>query len=84
MRRTSDIRHAKKPGFCRDNPAAYLGAAYCLTVGGPLVSMLRQPATFFMWNGALLGLLTLALLAWLLWGSGERPVQAEPPPAPPA
>lgn len=60
-------------GFCRDNTAAYVGAAYCLTVGGPLVSMLRQPAAFFMWNGALLGLLTLALLAWLLWGSGERP-----------
>jgi membrane protease YdiL (CAAX protease family) len=71
-------------GFCRGNAAAYVGAAYCLTVGGPLFSMLRQPAAFFMWNGALLGLLTLALLAWLLWGSGEGSGQVEPPPAPPS
>ena len=71
-------------GFCRNNAAAYVGAAYCLTVAGPMVSMLRQPAAFFTWNGALLGLLTLAVLAWLLRGSGERPGQDEPGAALPA
>jgi membrane protease YdiL (CAAX protease family) len=68
--------------FFRDNPAAYLGSAFGLTVAAPLVSMLGQPAGFFAWNGALLGLLTLAFLAWLLRGDRTPSGQGDPTPQP--
>jgi hypothetical protein len=42
--------------------------------------MLDQPASFYVWNGVLLGVLGLAVLAWLLWGVGRHvdEIQATP------
>ena len=54
--------------FFRNNPAAYVGAAFCSTVVPALILLLGQPAGFYVWNGVLLGALALAGLAWLLWG----------------
>ncbi len=68
--------------FFRNNPSAYLGAAFCATVVPPLVSILQQPAGFYLWNGILLGVLMIAGLAWLLWGSNERVDEKSPAPAP--
>ncbi len=67
--------------FFRNNVAAYIGAAFCATVVPPLVSMLQQPATFYLWNGVFLGVLLIAGLAWLLWGSNERADGTSPAPA---
>ncbi|MBI4164772.1 MAG: CPBP family intramembrane metalloprotease [Acidobacteria bacterium] len=63
--------------FFRNNVAAYLGAAFCVIVASPLISLLGQPAAFFKWNGALLGVGTAGFLAWLLWGTGEQAVESE-------
>ena len=52
--------------FFRNNILAYVGAAFCLPLAQPLVELLCQPAAFFRWNGLILGVLMLAVLAWLL------------------
>jgi membrane protease YdiL (CAAX protease family) len=52
--------------FLRSNVAAYLGAAFCVAVIQPLVTLLGQPPAFYRWNGVLLAVLALAFLAWLL------------------
>jgi hypothetical protein len=57
--------------FFRNNPAAYLGAAFCATAVPALISLLGQPAGFYVGNGVLLGALSLAGLAWLLWGGKD-------------
>ena len=62
--------------FFRNNPAAYLGAGFCATVLAPMISMLGQPSSFYVWNGVLLGALGLAVLAWLLWGGREQVQQS--------
>jgi hypothetical protein len=55
--------------FLRNNVAAYVGTALALAVGEPLVSMASQPAGFFRWNAALLGLFAALVLGWLFSGS---------------
>jgi len=64
--------------FFRNNPLAYLGAAFGLIVAPPLVSMLGQPAAFCTWNAALLALLSVALFTWLLGGLAGRFAGAPP------
>ncbi|PYV24171.1 MAG: hypothetical protein DMG24_12180, partial [Acidobacteria bacterium] len=59
--------------FFRNNILAYVGAAFCLQVAEPLVSLFSQPLSFFRWNGAVLALLVPAVLAWLLLAVRERP-----------
>lgn len=61
--------------FFRNNISAYIGAAFCSTVLPPMISLLGEPAGFYVWNGVLLGLLSLGVLAWLLWGAGTRAVE---------
>jgi hypothetical protein len=70
--------------FFRNNPPAFLGAAFCMTVAAPLVAMLDQPAAFFTWNGVLLGLLTITFLARLLTGSGKQLDETHPAPVAPS
>jgi hypothetical protein len=52
--------------FFRDNALAYLGAAFCLLVADPLLSLLSEPLAVYRWNGVLLAVLTLTVLAWML------------------
>jgi membrane protease YdiL (CAAX protease family) len=54
--------------FFRSNILAYITAAFCLEVAAPVVYLLSQPAAFFKVNGAVLILLTVALVGWLLSG----------------
>ena len=64
--------------FCRSNILAYVGAIFCLQVAGPLVQMLSQPSIFIRWNGVLLLVASLLVLAWLL-ATGGRVREAEAP-----
>jgi hypothetical protein len=64
--------------FFRNNLLAYLGAAFCLLVAEPLVSLLSQQATFYQLNGLLLAVLVLLFLAWLLFAGAEAEVRSEP------
>jgi len=59
--------------FFRDNALAYVGAAFCLPLAQPLLSLLSQPAAFFRWNGLLLGLLAAGILGWMFLGGRESP-----------
>ncbi len=52
--------------FFRNNLLAYLGAAFCLQMAQPLVSLFSQQADFYRSNGLLLAALALLFLAWLL------------------
>lgn len=67
--------------FFRNNISAYIGAAFCSTVLPPMISLLGEPAGFYVWNGVLLGVLSLATLAWLLWGGRGEEGTAPPVPA---
>ncbi|MGH9355571.1 MAG: hypothetical protein ACRD10_05520, partial [Terriglobia bacterium] len=58
--------------FFRNNPLAYVLAAFCSTIATPLVELLSNPAPFFRWNGVLLGILAAATVLWLL-APGARP-----------
>ncbi|MGH9375908.1 MAG: CPBP family glutamic-type intramembrane protease [Terriglobia bacterium] len=58
--------------FFRDNPLAYVLAAFVSAVAGPLVELFSQPARFFHWNGLLLGALTAVVIIWLLFAPGSR------------
>jgi hypothetical protein len=62
--------------FFRDNALAYVGAAFCALVANPLIDLLSQPPAFYRWNGLLLGLLTLAVLGWMLLTGRESPPSA--------
>jgi hypothetical protein len=64
--------------FFRNNLLAYLGAAFCLLVAEPLVSLFSQQAAFYRLNGLLLAILTLLFLAWLLLAGAEAEVRSEP------
>jgi membrane protease YdiL (CAAX protease family) len=66
--------------FCRSNILAYVGAIFCLQIASPLVQLLSQPAMFFRWNGAVLLVLSLLLLAWML-AAGSRKAHAGAPDA---
>jgi membrane protease YdiL (CAAX protease family) len=64
--------------FFRNNLLAYLGAAFCLEVAPPLVSLLSQHAAFYRLNGLLLAVLVFLFLAWLLLVGGESEARSEP------
>jgi membrane protease YdiL (CAAX protease family) len=63
--------------FFRNNLLAYLGAAFCLLVAEPLVSLLSQQAAFYRSNGLLLAVLVVLFLAWLLFADAEAEVRSE-------
>jgi membrane protease YdiL (CAAX protease family) len=52
--------------FCRTNILAYVAAIFCLQIAAPLVQLLSQPSAFFRWNGALVLIFSLLVLAWML------------------
>jgi len=56
----------------RDNVVAYTGAAFCVPLLGPVVSLLTQPSHYYRWNGVLLLVLILVVLGWLLAPGRER------------
>jgi MFS family permease len=64
--------------FFRSNLLAYLGAAFCLQVAQPLVSLLSQQAGFYRWNGLLLALLAFLFLVWLLLTGRQSEDRSEP------
>jgi membrane protease YdiL (CAAX protease family) len=64
--------------FFRDDLLAYWGAAFCLEVAQPLVSLLSQQASFYRSNGLLLALLAFVFLAWLFLGGRSGEAQSEP------
>lgn len=64
--------------FCRSNILAYIGAIFCLQIAAPLVQLLSQPAMFFRWNGALLLVLSLLVLAWMLAVGSRTPWSERP------
>jgi membrane protease YdiL (CAAX protease family) len=64
--------------FFRSNILAYVVAIFCLQVSGPLVELLSQPAMFFRWNGVLLLVLSLLVLAWM-FAVGNRASLPEGP-----
>lgn len=58
--------------FFRDNSLAYVAAAFCSVVAGPLLDLFSQPITFYRWNGALLALLAALVLIWLFLPGPKR------------
>jgi hypothetical protein len=64
--------------FFRNNLLAYLGAAFCLEVAQPLVSLLSQQAAFYRSNGLLLAVLAFLFLVWLLLVGGESEARSQP------
>jgi hypothetical protein len=64
--------------FFRNNLLAYLGAAFCLQVAPPLVSLLSEQAAFYRSNGLLLAVLAFLFLVWLLLAGGEKEARSEP------
>jgi hypothetical protein len=64
--------------FFRNNLLAYLGAAFCLQVAQPLVSLLSQQAAFYRSNGLLLAVLAFLFLVWLLLVGRESEARSEP------
>ncbi len=64
--------------FLRGNVAAYLGAAFCVTLVQPLVTLFLQPSRYYQWNGALLIFLALVFVGWLL-AVGGKPAEAGSP-----
>jgi Type II CAAX prenyl endopeptidase Rce1-like len=73
--------------FLRDNLLAYVLVIFCGQVAQPLLKSFSQPNSFFLWNGALLALLSGAVLIWMLWAPGGRELPAAdsgPAPSSPA
>ncbi len=64
--------------FFRNNLLAYLGAAFCLQVAEPAVSLLAQHVAFYRSNGLLLALLGLLFLGWLFLAGREGGIRSEP------
>ena len=64
--------------FFRNNLLAYLGAAFCLEVAQPLLSLLSQHASIYRLNGMLLAVLAFVVLAWLFIVGREGEVRSEP------
>jgi membrane protease YdiL (CAAX protease family) len=60
----------------RSNVLAYLGAAFCLPLAGPLAALLEQPATFYPLNGILLALAVLLVLGWMFLRVGGSSPQS--------
>jgi membrane protease YdiL (CAAX protease family) len=59
--------------FFRNNPLAYLTAAFASSLAPSLVDLLSQPSGFYKWNGALLCILAAIVLIWLLAPSRRLP-----------
>jgi hypothetical protein len=64
--------------FFRNNLLAYFGAAFCLEVAQPLVSLFSTHASFYRENGLLLVVLAALFLAWLLLPNARAEVRNEP------
>jgi len=64
--------------FLRDNLLAYWGAAFCLEVAQPLLSLLSPQSGVYRWNGLLLGLLAFLFLAGLFLAGKAGEVPGEP------
>jgi membrane protease YdiL (CAAX protease family) len=64
--------------FFRNNLLAYLGAAFCLQVAQPSVSLLSQQVAFYRSNGLLLALLAFLVLAGLFLVGREADVRSAP------
>lgn len=69
--------------FFRNNLLAYVAAAFCTFVAGPLLDMLENPQPYFRLNGVALALLALLALAWLFLSARSEPAQNLPEPIPP-
>ena len=52
--------------FYHDNALAYLAAIFAVLVISPVIQLLSQAAALYRWHGLLLGVLSLAILGWLL------------------
>jgi membrane protease YdiL (CAAX protease family) len=52
--------------FFRDNVAAYIAVVFTRPLLDPLLDLLRDPVSFYRWNGILLAILMAAVLIWLL------------------
>jgi membrane protease YdiL (CAAX protease family) len=59
--------------FCRTNILAYVAAIFCLQIAAPLVQLLSQPSMFFRWNGVLVLIFSLLVLAWMLAAWSRAP-----------
>jgi membrane protease YdiL (CAAX protease family) len=66
--------------FFRSNVLAYVAAGFSVPLAQPLVQMLSEPLGFLRWNGVLLAVLAVAVLAWLFTGQ-RAPGNAAPHPA---
>jgi hypothetical protein len=64
--------------FFRDNLLAYLGAAFCLEVAQPLLSLFSQHASVYRSNGLLLAVLAFVVLAWSFVVGREGEIRSEP------
>jgi len=64
--------------FFRDNLLAYLGAAFCLELAQPLLSLFSQHASVYRSNGLLLAVLAFVVLAWLFVVGREGEIRSEP------
>ena len=62
--------------FLRDNILAYVLVIFCSQVAEPLVKSFSQANSFFLWNGAVLALLSAVVLIWLLWAPGGTELAA--------
>ena len=67
------VRAGMAWAFFRDNILAYIAAAFSVSVAAPIVELLLGSAGFYRFNGALLLLLSVLLLAWLFgaWTRGR-------------
>ena len=66
--------------FLRGNVAAYLGAAFTVSIMQPLVTLFAQPPAFYRWNGIILAVLALLFLGWLVaLGKKQRPADSLQP-----
>jgi len=52
--------------FLRNNPLAYLATVFCLMAVRPTEALLSQAAKPYVWNGVLVGSLSILILGWLL------------------
>lgn len=64
--------------FYGDNALAYLAAIFAALVTSPVIQLLSQAASLYRWNGLLLGVLSLAILGWLLLPDRSDKFGSEP------
>lgn len=65
--------------FFRDNLLAYVVAMLSILVAKPVIELLSQGARTYQWNGWLLGVLSSAVLVWLLSPVGSRALSRPQP-----